>query len=159
MRRALLHAIPMMVLAATVLTSTAVAGEPELEGTYLARGVNADGSPYDALVEIVPYGDSFIVATMIPDRSGDEMQVMLTSIGIGILNGGVLAISDYGPDGGRIVSYRVEEGGRRLVGRWASVEGDGTVYEETLTRLPDAPKPSKNDRPQKLLRHRVSPDA
>ncbi|HEY1304263.1 MAG TPA: hypothetical protein VGF24_11970 [Vicinamibacterales bacterium] len=158
MRRALLHAIPMMVLAATVVTSTAVAGEPELEGTYLARGVNADGSGYDALVEIVRYGDSFIVATMIPDTSGDEMQVTLASIGIGILNGGVLAVSDYGPDGARVASYRIEDRGRRLAGRWTWVDGDGKVYEETLTKLPDAPEPSKNGRPQTHL-PRVAPSS
>lgn len=158
MRRALLHTMLMLVLASTALTSTAVAGEPEIEGTYLARGVDADGSPYDALVEIVAYGDSFIVATMIPDVSGDAMQVTLASIGIGILNGGVLAVSDYGPDGARIASYQVEDGGRRLAGRWTWVDGDGTAYKETLTKLPDAPEPSKNERPQKH-RPRVRPDA
>jgi hypothetical protein len=159
MRRPLLHAIPMMVLAGTVLTSPAVAAEPELEGTYLAEGVNPDGSKYDGLVEIVRHGDVFILMTMIPDRSGDEMGVKLASIGIGIVNGGVLAVSDYSPETARIVSYRIEDDGRRLAGRWTSVDGDGTVSEETLTRLRDAPKPSKNDRLDRHGLRRIRPAA
>ena len=159
MFRALSKAVPMIVLAGSILTSPALAAEQELEGTYLAKGVNAGGSEYDALVEIVRHRDVFILMTMVPDRSGEEMQVRLVSMGIGVVNGGVLAVSEFGPEMTRIVSYRVEDGGRRLVGRWTSVDGDGTVCDETLTRLPDTPKPSKNDRPERRDLHRVVPDA
>jgi len=159
MRRAVLRAIPLIVLAGTILTTPVVAAEPELEGMYLATGVDADGGEYDGLVQIVRHGDSFILMTMIPDRSGEAMQVKLASIGIGILNGGVLAVSDYSPETARVVSYRVEDGGRRLVGRWTSVDGDGTLCEETLTKLPEVPTPSKDDRPEPHGLRRVMPDA
>jgi hypothetical protein len=47
----------------------------------------------------------------------------------------VLSVGDYSPDAARVMSYRIEDGGRRLAGRWTYIDGDGTVYEETLTKL------------------------
>ena len=136
MRRALLHTIPVVILVAAFAT-LAQAAQPQLEGTYLAVGANSDGSRYEAVVQIAKHGQSFVVVTIVPDLSGEEEGVppRLASIGIGILNGDVLAVSDYGPDKARVVSYRIEDGGRRLAGRWTALDGDGTVHEETLTKL------------------------
>ena len=134
--RRLLHAIPVMVLVA-VFAALAQAAQPELEGTYLAIGANSDGSRYEVLVHIAKHGQSFVVVTMVPDTTGEGEggPPRLASIGIGILNGDVLAVSDYSQDKARVVSYRMEDGGRRLAGRWTAVDGDGTVHEETLTKL------------------------
>ena len=137
MRRALLHAFPVIVLVAAFAT-LAQAAQPELEGTYLAVGANSDGSRYEAIVQIAKHAQSFVIVTMVPDMSGEEEGVppRLASIGIGILNGDVLAVSDYSRDRARVVSYRIEDGGRRLVGSWTALDGDGTVHEETLTKVP-----------------------
>jgi len=143
MRRALLHTIPVIVLVAAFAT-LAQAAQAELEGTYLAVGANADGSRYEAVVQIAKRGQSFVVMTMVPDTSGEEdgLPPRLASIGIGILNGDVLAVSEYSRDKARVVSYRIEDGGRRLAGRWTALDGDGTVREETLTKLPSIREPS-----------------
>ncbi|HKE86684.1 MAG TPA: hypothetical protein VKB50_23170 [Vicinamibacterales bacterium] len=117
--------------------------QSDLEGTYVASDVRPDGSRYRTFVQITTYGDSFLVVTMVADTSGEERQPMLASIGIGVLNGGVLAVCDYSPDTARVVAYRIEEGGRRLVARWTFIDGDGTVSEETLTKLPRKLDPSK----------------
>src|SRR5215510_646369 len=113
-----------------------VRAESDLEGTYVASGVRPDRSRYRTVVQIATYGESFLVMTMVADTSEEGLQPMLASIGIGVLNGGVLAVCDYSPDTARVVAYRIEEGGRRLVARWTFVDGDGTVSEETLTKLP-----------------------
>jgi hypothetical protein len=135
MRRALLHVIPMMALVGVFAAPSPALAEPELEGTYLARGVNPDGSAYRLVVQIAKLGESFLVTTMIPDAPGEMLQMKLVAIGIGILNGEVLSVGDYSPDAARVMSYRIEDGGRRLAGRWTYIDGDGTVYEETLTKL------------------------
>jgi len=127
-----MHAIPMMALIGILMPSPAIA-EPEWEGMYLARGVNPNGSHYELVVEIAKFREIFIVMTTVPD--GSEEGPKLSAIGIGILNGDVLSVGDYSPDAARVMSYRIEDGGRRLAGRWVSVDGDGTVHEETLTKL------------------------
>jgi len=135
MRRALMHVISVMVLAGVFVMPATAAAEPELDGTYLARGVYLDGSHYQAFVHIARFRDVFLLMTTIPDASDEEQRPALVAIGIGILNGDVLSVGDYGPATARVVSYRIEDGGRRLVGRWTDVDGNGTVHEETLTKL------------------------
>ena len=120
-----------------------VTAESDLEGTYVASGVRPDGGRYRLVVQITTYGDSFLVMTMVAEKSEEGLQLVLASIGIGVLNGGVLAVCDYSPDTARVVAYRIEEGGRRLVARWTFIDGDGTVSEETLTKLPRKHEPSE----------------
>jgi hypothetical protein len=135
MRRALMHVMPMIALAGVLVMPLPAFAEPELEGMYLARGVNADGSQYQFVVEIAKFREVFIVMTTIADASEEGVRPTLAAIGIGIRNGDVLSVGDYTPDSARVVSYRIEDGGRRLAGRWTYVDGDGTVHEETLTKL------------------------
>lgn len=120
----------------------AVRAESDLEGTYVASGVRPDGGRYKIFVQITTYGESFLVMTMVADTSEAGLQPMLASIGIGVLNGGVLAVCDYSPDAARVVAYRIEDGGRRLVARWTFIDGDGTVSEETLTKVSRKLQPS-----------------
>jgi hypothetical protein len=142
MRRVLFHVIPVIVLATSITAPVFAAADTGLEGTYVARGLHGDGSKASVLIQITAYGDCFLVVTMAGDPSREELPA-IASIGIGIFHGGVLAVSDYGPDMARVVAYRVEDGGRRLVARWTFVDGDGTAYEQTLTKVPgyvDLPK-------------------
>jgi hypothetical protein len=130
-----MHVIPMMALVGILVMPSPAVAEPGFEGLYLARGVNSDGSQYQLVVEIAKFREIFIVMTTIPDASEEGLRPLLSAIGIGVLNGDVLSVGDYTPDSARVVSYRIEDGGRRLAGRWTYVDGDGTVHEETLTRL------------------------
>ena len=159
MRRALMQVIPVMVLAGVcVLSAPAAAAEPELDGTYLARGVYPDGSHYQTVMHIAKFRDVFLLMTTIPDASDEEQRPALVAIGVGILNGDVLSVGDYGPATARVVSYRIEDGGRRLIGHWTDVDGDGTVHEETLTkttRTLDTSGAKFNERAQEVLSSRL----
>ena len=135
MRRLLLHSIPLIVFVGALATPAPVSAQPDLEGTYVASGARPDGSSYRTVVQVAQYGDSFLLVTIVADTSGEGLQPKLASIGIGVLNGDVLAVCDYSPDTARVVAYRIEDNGRRLVARWTFVDGDGAVSEETLTKL------------------------
>jgi len=141
MRRLLFHLLPVIVIATAITiplsaadTAPVPAADTALEGTYVISGLHANG--HNVLVRIAAYGDCFLVVTMAGDPAG-EWPPAIASIGIGILQAGVLAVSDYGPDMARVVAYRIEDSGRRLVARWTFVDGDGTVNVQTLTKVPD----------------------
>ena len=121
----------------------AFGAEPALEGTYTATGFDLDGSEYRRVVKIVPRGESYLVAWILPEKVGDVIRLVPKSAGVGIVRGGMLAVSFYGQDVTGVILYQIEDGGARLVGRWVAAEGDGIVRTETLIRmpgiLPDAP--------------------
>jgi hypothetical protein len=48
----------------------------------------------------------------------------------------MLAVSYHSADRAGVVMYRIESDGQRLAGRWTVAGDDGTVYPETLTKLP-----------------------
>ena len=77
-----------------------------------------------------------MVAWLFPHLAGEEMLLVLKSAGVGLVSGGTLAVSYYGQDATGIALYQIESGGQRLVGRWASANGEGAVQTETLTKLP-----------------------
>lgn len=114
----------------------AQAAEPALEGTYTAQGVNPDGSEYRGVVTITSRGEGFLVAWFFPHLVGEEIVLLLKSGGVALRSGGTLAVSYYGQDATGIALYEIENGGQRLIGRWASANGEGAVQTETLTRLP-----------------------
>jgi hypothetical protein len=109
---------------------------PDLDGTYLAQGANPDGSPYRGFVHITRRGDSFLVSWSFPESRGGVAVLALSSVGYGILSGHTLAVSYYGADSAGIIVYEIEGDGARLSGRWTVAGDAGTVYAETLTRLP-----------------------
>jgi hypothetical protein len=141
MRRTLRSVIVALVLAAAGMAATPAAGEPELEGVYGAVGVNPDGSEYRAFVHIVRHGESFIVSWMFPAVSGEVVVFKPTSVGIGIANGGMLAVSYYTARMAGVIIYRIEEDGKRLAGQWTVVGEGGVIHAETLTRLPGVTPP------------------
>jgi hypothetical protein len=132
MRSALLA----ILLATAGAAATPAPGESGLEGMYAAAGVNPDGSEYRAFVHIVRHGESFIVRWMFPQLSGEVVVLQPASVGIGIVNGGVLAVSYYTARSSGVVIYRIQDDGERLDGQWTVVGDSGAVHVETLTRLP-----------------------
>jgi hypothetical protein len=71
-----------------------------------------------------------------------QLMVVPASAGVGLVEGNVFAVSQYSLHTIGLMVYRIEDDGRRLIGRWATAESDGAAYSETLTRLPKhAPEP------------------
>jgi len=131
-----LRLVLLVIATAALATPVAQSAEPALEGMYAAQGFNADGSEYRGVVKIARRGEGFMVAWLFPHLVGEETLLVLKSAGVGLMSGGALGVSYYGQDATGIVLYQVEDGGERLVGRWASANGEGAVQSETLTKLP-----------------------
>jgi hypothetical protein len=154
MTRTVRCALSLVALVAVAAPASRAAGEPELDGVYMSEGLNPDGREYRGLVHIARHGESFVVSWMSARIGDDALLFVPTSIGVGIVNGGMLAVSYYSEEMAGIVLYRIEEDGHRLAGIWAVVGDDGGVYSETLTRLPAAgpPDPSVGEAPPRQER-------
>ena len=132
----------LLALLASVPQTTA-AGERQLDGMYSLTGVNPDGSTYRGLVKIMSRGESFLVSWIFPRVSGETIVATITSGGVGIAKGEMLAVSYYGQDATGVILYRIEEGGQRLTGEWVSAnDNSGAIHSETLTKLPATPASS-----------------
>ena len=149
MGRTLRLGLSVAVLIAVVAPAARAAEEPRLDGMYLSKGLNPDGTEYRGVVDVAQQGDSFVVTWMMPSTEGDTILLVPTAVGIGVLDGGMFAVSYYGSKMAGVVLYRVEGDGRRLAGRWVVAGGDGGVYSETLTKAttqvsePEASEPSE----------------
>jgi hypothetical protein len=97
----------------------------EIAGVYAGEGSNGDGTAYRAIVVIQKYRNAFRVQWIFPSRTA--------TVGLGILDGNMLAVSYYGPRPG-IVLYKID--GVRLVGQWTLLGAGGMLAPETLTRIP-----------------------
>lgn len=140
-----MRALGWMLLILACLAAGAAAAHAEeatLDGMYASEGVNADGKPYRGLVAIERHGENFIVRWIFARVKNGDIVFEQTWIGVGIASGGVLAVSYYAPDDAGVVVYRIEKGGRTLIGLWAALGDVGAVSKETLTRLEeDVPMP------------------
>ncbi len=123
-RQRLLSCLAMAAVLVFVGAPAAGAAELDITGKYNCAGINPDGKGYEGTVEIVKKDDAYFLKWTL--KAGD------TYAGIGILEGSVLAVSYYGGATG-VVAYRVEKGGK-LVGKWATADGKGKIYAETLTK-------------------------
>jgi hypothetical protein len=150
-----------VVLVALSLAPARVVAGPgqDLRGVYLARGINADGAEYRRLVYITPHGDSVLVSWVAVHKQDKDVTLEPTSVGIGIVRDGMLAVSYLSPDTTGVMMYRIEEGGDRLMGRWVIAGKDGRVRDEILTKLtepdvePTANEPSADLPAQTLPAH------
>ncbi len=124
-RRSLL--VLALIAASNLLAPAAYMGqELDLTGIYKCEGVNPDGERYKGRVEIAKNDRTYrLVWTHSP---------VGTALGVGILNGDVLAVSYFNPEMVGVILYKVEKG-PRLVGEWTAVGADGHVYPETLTKM------------------------
>lgn len=128
-----------LLLVAVLPIGASAAETPHLEGVYVWKGVDVDGTPMSGLVQVVRRGESFLVAWLL--HRDDPLPA---AVGVGVAGGGMLAVLFYGPLTDAVVLYRIEDGGRRLVGRWVATDGDGAVHPDVLTRLADE-TPSSED--------------
>ncbi len=152
MRSPVRYALLLVCLMAAAAPFARAAGEPALEGMYSVSGVNSDGNEYHGIVHIEPHGNSFVVTWMSPEGPGEKPTEILLrpdAVGIGIVNGDMLAVSYYGDRMSGIVLYRIEEEGHRLAGKWTLAGDDGMLHTETLTKLPpDSVQPREPRQPR-----------
>jgi hypothetical protein len=135
-----------VVSAALLLAASAwpaqAASDPELAGTYLSKGLNPDGTEYHGVVRIARHGESFIVSWMTTLARDRSVMLVPTSVGIGVVSGGMLAVSYYSAQTAGVVLYQIEQDGARLAGSWAVAGDNGTVYAETLTKVAESDLPA-----------------
>jgi hypothetical protein len=136
MSRMVRCALSVITVAGTVLASLGAGADPEVAGVYVSNGVNPDGTSYQGVVHIARHRDSFIVSWMFPRIVGEKPMLERTSVGVGIISGGTLSVSYYSQGLAGVIVYEIDEPGQRLSGRWAVIGDDGTLYTETLTKVP-----------------------
>jgi hypothetical protein len=145
MRTPLRSVLPLAILVNAVPAYLHADEASALEGIYLAQRVNEDGRDSRGFVQIIRHGQSYLVRWIFQRETGEMAPDDPDAIGIGIRQDGLLAVGYYGEDLAGIVVYTIEEGGRRLVGRWTAAGGDGVVRSETLTRVPASPTRSTRE--------------
>jgi hypothetical protein len=101
----------------------------EIGGSYYCEGTDANGRPYRGTVSIGKHGDVYYLLWRFGSRR--------VAVGVGILQGDVLAVSYNGQSSG-VAVYEID--GARLDGRWTDSGAPGRLLLETLTRIPH-PKP------------------
>jgi hypothetical protein len=95
-------------------------------GIYLCEGVNPDGHKYRGIVQIAAVRNTFLVRWTL----SDDVEVT----GVGILHDNQLSVSYFGGTPA-VVVYRIDSD--KLVGEWTMGGTEGSVYAETLTRMPE----------------------
>jgi hypothetical protein len=115
---------------------TVAAADPvsstDLTGIYVCSGTNADGSSYQAIVEIARQNDAYQLQWVVDSE--------VVAVGMGIRKGDVLAVAYFSGQPG-VAAYRIEPDDR-LVGEWTVDDADGLLFSETLTKVsPERPGP------------------
>jgi hypothetical protein len=108
----------------------------DFSGVYACEGMNPDGTPYEAIVEIIKLRDTYLVRWTMPD----DVRV----VGVGVVKAGVFAVS-YFAGTPAVVVYSTETDGR-LEGTWTMGGAEGLVFAETLKKIPPGqrkPTPTK----------------
>jgi hypothetical protein len=156
----MLRTILLLIPLAGVLTFAAADPAPpaDLVGVYVCSGTNADGSGYQAFVEIGRQNDVYQLQWIVDSE--------VVAVGMGIRQGDVLAVSYFSAQPG-VVAYRIEPD-NRLVGDWTVAGADGLLFSETLTKVsaakpgparsPSTPEPpSSPDHRQRRERETLEP--
>jgi hypothetical protein len=149
MLRTILVTLALLLFIGRLATVAGPADAQDIAGVYAAEGNNGDGSPYRAIVVIEKHRDAFRMQWIFPTRTA--------AVGLGILNGDVLAVSYYGASPG-IVLYKID--GAKMVGDWTLFGAGGVLSKETLTRIPgdQIPESFHRDRPQSDTPQRDAPE-
>ena len=114
---------------ASIASIAAPDTRPDLAGLYRCDGTNPDGTAYQGVVEIAQVHDTFRVRWTLKDDTA--------VVGVGIVSGGVLAVSYFG-GAPAVVVYTID--GSRLVGEWTMGGPDGVIASETLTKVANRPQ-------------------
>ena len=128
MRRPVLLLI--LLIEMLTLAAPGNAAETDLAGRYACQGVNADGSSYEAVVEIAKHNDEYLLAWI----AGSQV----VAVGMGIRTGDVLAVAYLSTLPG-VVVYRIEQGDQ-LIGQWTVAGLEGRILPEILTKLASEPR-------------------
>lgn len=110
-----------------VANRTAAEDVNAVAGVYFCEGVNPDGQPYTALLEVVPSGEHVWVRWTFRDDP--------PLLGIGVLRDGVLAITYSNRRAIGLVLYHIHNDSITR-GEWITPGGHG-VWRESLTKVPD----------------------
>jgi len=146
-------ALGMLAIVAIGVVPASATAQPEFEGVYIARGVDADGLEYRRAVTIERDGDKFAVTWVAARVVGEAMILEPLWVGVGVAIGDMLAVSFVASDTFGIMVYQAGSDTEQLSGRWAVVDDEGIVHAETLTRLPDlVPEPTTADPPEERRR-------
>jgi hypothetical protein len=140
-RTVLLLPILLGLLMFTAATDAIPAVDTDIEGVYICKGTNPDGSPYEGVVEVAKRNGAFQVQWF--------FEAGRAAVGMGIRSGDVLAVSYFSGTPG-VVAYKIEEGSK-LVGEWTVPGAEGKLFPETLTK---APPGFKRPDPQAVPRNR-----
>jgi hypothetical protein len=127
----------------------AAARKQDPSGIYLCEGVNPDGHRYRGIVQIAAVRNTFLVRWTL----SDDVEVT----GVGILHDNQLSVSYFGGTPA-VVVYRIDAD--KLVGEWTMGGTEGSVYAETLTRMPEGslpPPPPSQTQPRQRRPARPSP--
>lgn len=124
-------ALVMLFLALDSPAPRAAQNEASLAGVYICEGLNPEGHPYTAVLEIAEYGQHIRARWTFPDGP--------PAFGVGLLRDQVLAISYFGPRSVGLIVYQVEDD-KIVAGEWI-VAGARGVYRESLTKVPDGHVP------------------
>jgi hypothetical protein len=150
MLRTVLVTLALLLVIGRLATVAGPADAKDIAGVYAAEGNNGDGSPYRAIVVIEKHRDAFRMQWIFPTRTA--------AVGLGILNGDVLAVSYYGASPG-IVLYKLD--GTSLVGEWTLFGAGGVLSKETLKRIADDQIPEsfhrERETPQRETPERPNP--
>lgn len=103
--------------------------QADIQGYYSCRGQEASGKPYAGVVTIRKIGEVYMVQWAVADGF----------TGIGLRHGNSLSVSwailkdDKALRGVNV--YKISEPGPKLVGKWATIPGNGRILSETLVFL------------------------
>ena len=106
------------------MVSLTVEGGFDITGVYRADGRNPEGRPYQATVQVAAVGQTYLVRWWVTPTEYHE--------GVGILVGHLLSVAYQTAGQTGLAVYQVQPG-PRLDGRWAQLDGRGTVQTELLT--------------------------
>lgn len=140
-----------IVVATSFATGTVEPTPDEISGVYLCEGENGDGHTYQAVVNIIEYGDAYRMHWTFP--SGEP-----GAFGMAVRDGDSLAVMFVSGTAG-VAVYRRQENGQ-LVGHWTLTNADGAVYLEKLTKIPgvtpmEPREPAEQEAPRRRTRAAV----
>lgn len=137
-----------VVLAFVVMTpNTMIAnrqGVADIAGRYSVEGHDPNGQSYGGTLDLARDGEAWSFHWDFGNG---------TAIGVGLLDGDVLAVVCQFNTGGICLSiYRIVRDAQhlRLVGHW-TIPGTVGVFDETLTRDPNAVPPTSGQRVQQAM--------
>jgi hypothetical protein len=96
---------------------------PDLSGTYNCKGQDVGGEEYTATVEIEKHEETYKISWVMSEKK---------FIGVGLQTPNLLSVCWASRGNAGVMVYQIREDGK-LIGRWALLNGKGSVQKETLS--------------------------